>query len=84
MLEVEPKLDELKATALLGRLNLMSTTQNEYEGPPEAKPRVNRADMMWALKKEGAYKEVHGGLPLTLPLPLTLTLPLTLAPNPYP
>jgi len=65
LLEVEPKLDELKATALLGRLNLMSTTQNEYEGPLEAKPRVNRADMMWALKKEGAYKEVHGGLPNT-------------------
>jgi hypothetical protein len=60
---VEPKLDELKATALLGRLNQMSTAQNEYEGPPEGKPRVNRADMMWALKKESAYKEVHGCLP---------------------
>ena len=62
---MEPKLDELKATALLGRLNQMSTAHNEYEGPPEGKPRVNRADMMWALKKESAYKEVHGGLPNT-------------------
>ena len=59
LLHVEPKLDELKTASLLGRLNAMSTTHNEYQGPPEEKPRINRADMMWALKKESLYKDIH-------------------------
>jgi len=57
--EGKPPMDEQRAVDLLMRLAQMTLDRDKWEGAPEDKPRVDRADMMWAIKREKAFVKVR-------------------------